>query len=290
MRSADTSTLRLGRRALDHPAFSAERREALFAAVLIDDRVDPDTALPPAIHLDYEQAQLTECYRLCRQVWTHGVDRITLGRMIARMAHERTVPPEDRVAFKHVRAKFKHLRFARAAFDERHRYPSLFNRMTRLMGQLQDAFKHGQDRIVRRKARRLGLWLTRWAFALVAREVDNFRPSRPSSFRAYVLDQIATIRIDLAKPAITGKEFHQLRKIVSRQVAQYDSLRTLYPSTYHDGISRYLSATNGLMGAMHDDLIEKRVLGTMDYHRDPFPLPDDIRVRLAAFADKFPAC
>lgn len=278
---------RLSRDALDRPEIPADVRRRLYAAVQVDDRVEAGVALPAAIHLDYDQAQLIQGFRLCRQLWTHDVDRRAFRRTVARIARERAVPEDERVRFKDVRAKFKHLRFAHAAFDERHRYPPLFNAITRLMGQLQDAFKNGQHGLVARRAALLWLFLDPLPFGLVRREADDFRPTTPATFRRYVEDQIATIRADLARPRITGKDFHQLRKVISRQVAQYDSLRTLHPTPYHQAISRYLSAINGLMGGLHDVLVERRARGEMDYHRAPFAIPDDIRERLAAYAARF---
>lgn len=55
-------------------------------------------------------------------------------------------------SFRYLRAKIKHLRFAYAAFDERHRYPRMFHWMTAIMGSLQDAFKNKQYASVKRIA------------------------------------------------------------------------------------------------------------------------------------------
>jgi hypothetical protein len=35
-------------------------------------------------------------------------------------------------------------------------------------------------------------------------------------------------------------------------------------------------------------LVERRVAGTQDYHRESFCLPDDIRRRLIALVDRYP--
>ncbi len=61
--------------ALDEPRFSAEQCDTLFAAVLAHDDIDLNATLPDAIHLDYTPEQLTQCYRICRQLWKDGVDR-----------------------------------------------------------------------------------------------------------------------------------------------------------------------------------------------------------------------
>lgn len=108
---------------LDAPRFSAAQCDALFDAVLAHDDIDLDAELPDAIHLDYSPEQLTQCYRICRQLWKEGVDRAALGKIVEKIFWHRSLSPEDQLAFKDVRARFKHLRFAYVACDERHRYP-----------------------------------------------------------------------------------------------------------------------------------------------------------------------
>lgn len=80
-----------------------------------------------------------------------------------------------------------------------------------------------------------------------------------------------------------------MRKVVSRQVSFYDSMRTLVPNAEEARLSRFLSAINGLMGRMHDDMVEQAAAGSADYGRDGFPLPDDIRRRLETLVDHYPA-
>lgn len=256
--------------------------------MLVHDEVDLDAGPPAAIHLDYAPEQFSRCFRLCRQLWRDGVDRADFGRMIARLASGRTLSAADRRAFKHVRARFKHLRFAYATYDRRHRYPRVLHWLVSLMGHLQDAFRNDRAAAVVRLARLLRLFLTPWPYRLVADEIDRFEPSSTAALRRYVGDQVAAIRRAIARPAVTPKAFHELRKIISRQVAFYDTLKTLYPSGYHDQVSRYLSTINGLMGSLHDTLIERRLRGELDYHADAFALPEEIRQRLATLADRYP--
>lgn len=275
------------KKTLDEPHFSAEQCDALFAAVLVHDDIYPDAKLPDAIHLDYSQEQLTQCYRICRQLWKDGVDRKDLIEIIKKIYRHHTLSTEDQLSFKYLRAKIKHLRFAYAAFDERHRYPRMFHWMTAIMGNLQDAFKNKQYANLKRIAILVLFFLARFPYFLINKEIDKFQPSTNESFHQYVLDEISFIRLNLAKKAITSKEFHEVRKVISRLVALYDNLKILYPSPYHVSISQYLSTINGLMGSMHDELIIKKFKKTQDYYADAFEMPVEIRQRLVALTERY---
>ncbi len=277
------------RKALDEPRFSREQCDALFAAVLAHDEIDLDAVLPDAIHLDYKREQFTQCYRICRQIWKEGVDREALSEMIEKLYLHRSLSPEDQLSYRDMRAKIKHLRFAYVAFDERHRYPGAFHWLTRNMGKLQDAFKNKQDAAVGFFVILLRLFLTKFTYALITRKIDQFQPSAVETFRKYVNDEINFVRFNLSKEEITGKEFHEVRKVISRQVALYDNLKILYPSPYHNSISRYLSTINGLMGSMNDELIIKKFKKTQDYYSDAFEMPAEIRQRLVALTERYKA-
>lgn len=262
--------------------FPAAQCAALFAAVLAHDDLHPDAVLPASIRLDYTAEQLAACYRICRQLWEQGVDRATLREIITKLGRARALSPEEQAAYKHIRARFKHLRFAYAACSAGHRYPRRFHWLTGLMGNLQDAFKNGQRAAVARAAWGLRLLLAPRPYAFIARSLDRFRPTTPESFRAYVGREMAFVRQHLARPAVTSKEFHEMRKVISRQVALYDNLKILYPTPDHENISRCLSTLNGLMGRAHDELIVRRFNQPRDYYAAPFPLPEEIRRRLTA--------
>ena len=273
---------------LDLPAFTTEQCDALFAAVLVHDDLYPDAKLPATIELDYRPEQLAQCYRLCRQIWQQGVDREALLAIIDKIGRQQVLGPEDQRAFKEVRAKFKHLRFAYAAFDQRHRYPLTFHWLIALMGSLQDAFKNRQVVAVRRYARVLRLLLQPWPYAVLTRRIDQFQASTTASFQRYVQQQLAGIRSSLGKDAVTSKAFHEMRKVISRQVAIYDCLKILYPTPEHHAISQSLSTINGLMGSLHDELIARKFNKTQDYHADKFAIPTEIRRRLLALTESYP--
>ena len=269
---------------IERERFSPEQCDALFGAVLVNDRVDADVRLPGRIHLDYRQEQLVRCFLICRQVWREGVDRSAFVSLLVKLRTSGALGCEDQLLFKNVRAKFKQLRFAYANMDDRHRYPRALHHATTMMGRLQDDFKNDRGGAIRRRALLLLLrfWLARPLYAVITREVDRFRPTTVAGLRACIADQLAFVRSCVGNGRITGKDFHEIRKIISRQTSLYVALVTLYPSPYHDSVFRCLSSLNGLMGALHDDLIQRKMLGTQDYHHDAFVLPTEINERLIA--------
>ncbi len=275
------------KKSTDPTVFSTSQCDELFAAVLVHDELYLEAKLPDAINLDYSQEQLAECYHICQQLWLSGVDRAQICLMIEKIYHQGFLSAEDKIIYHGMRAKIKHLRFAYVTFDERHRYPTMFHWMTGVMGNLQDAFKHNQRFALVRSALLVRFLLTKFFYALITKEMDCFQPSTPESFQHYVHDEINFIRLHLTKKEITGKEFHEMRKVISRQVAMYDNLKTLYPSTYHCSISEYLSTLNGLMGSMHDALIAKKFDQTQDYYNDTFVIPEDIKQRLINLTNKY---
>ncbi|NOS96851.1 MAG: hypothetical protein HOP25_00050 [Methylotenera sp.] len=273
---------------LDEPLFTKEQCDTLFAAVLVHDDIYPNATLPDKIHLNYTQDELKQCYRICRQMWKQGVDRAELNKHIAKLMWNRPFSEEDKLTYHNIRAKIKHLRFAYVACDERHRYPKRFHVMTAIMGGLQDAFKNNQKYTIIGLAAIVRLCLSPVFYHFIEKEMDDFKPSTPESYRKYILSEIDFIRHHLAKEVVTSEEFHKVRIVISRQVALYDNLKTLYPSDYHTSISQYISTINGLMGSMHDKLITEKFNKTRDYYKDAFEMPTEIRERLTNLTQKYP--
>ncbi|MFZ1891769.1 MAG: hypothetical protein WAU37_06245 [Formosimonas sp.] len=267
--------------------YTEQQCKDLFAAVLADDVIEVDTWFPDQIHLDYTQEQLIECFQICHQVWAEGFIPKEFDGMIKKLYQQRSFTAEEQLTYKHVRAKFKQLRFAFANFDEKHKYPFAFNAITVLMGTLQDAFKNGQPTLVGRYAQLLRIFLTKIPVGFINREMNCFKPCSVYAFRQHVNKGIDFIRQRLVKTEVTGREFHSIRKIISRQASFYVALTVLYPSKYHSDVFRYLSTINGMMGRMNDVLVEKELSGTLDYHKDLIQIPDDIKQYLQVVVDKY---
>jgi hypothetical protein len=264
----------------DRQRVTAEQCDTLFAAIQVHDEIHLDAVLPETMHLDYTPDQFERSFLLARQLWDSGVQRRALIGLATKLASGRRLAPADMDEFKDIRARFKQLRFASMIFDESHRYSPALHQFTKTMGHLQDALKNGRMFGVTVRAVMLRLLLTPLAYRRMKRGLDRFRPSSQAHFRAYVNGELDVIRAFLAKPGVTGKEFHEVRKIASRLMAIYDSMNTLYPSAYHRQITLFISTINGMMGGMHDGLIERRLSGEQDYHAETFPLAPEIGQRL----------
>src|SRR3546814_14139784 len=92
----------------------------------------------------------------------------------------------DLRVFKHVRAKFKHLRFAYIVCDDRHQCPTTFDWMIKAMGCLQDAFKYRQQLSKACWSIVLRLSMRKLPFSLMYRQMNDFRPTTTASFVNYV--------------------------------------------------------------------------------------------------------
>ena len=107
--------------------FSPATLQALFEAVEIDDVVDPEVSLPDPIVLDCTREDMRRCLALCLQFWNEGARRADLVRLTRTLLRKGDLTQAERREYKHVRAKYKHLRFALVLYDARHRPPLLFS-------------------------------------------------------------------------------------------------------------------------------------------------------------------
>lgn len=267
--------------------FSKEECNALFSALLIDDKIDLDVSMPDSTHINYTQDQLWNCYQISLQLWEEGIKREALCLIIDKIYNQGKLNEQDQYSYYCMRAKIKHLRFAFALFDKSHTYPTVFHWMAAIMGHLQDILKNAQSSSIWPVVMLVRLFLSKPLYAISSREVYRFKPSTSEQFKNYVNDGINFIRAQLEKDKMTSHEFHEIRKVISRLVAFYDCMYILYPSDYQHAVLLYLSTINGLMGSMHDDLIAADFNKIQNYHKDTFLLPEEIRVRLKAFTDKY---
>jgi len=270
--------------------FPADMLDALFEAVEMDDIVDPVVSLPDPIPLDCTQEQMRRCLDLCVQFWRAGAIRADMRELTDTLLLTGDLPRDARVRYKHIRARYKHLRFALVLYGRRHKAPLLFRSTVAVMGHLQDAFRNRRRAAVLGYGLVLRALLTWPAWAAVKAEVDAVSLDDAQGFLAYRKAEFGRLAQWLEGRALTGHRFHSMRKVVSRQVSFYDTMRTLEPDERIYRMSRFLSAINGLMGSLHDDLVEQAVAGQRDYHKDEFPLPQDIRDRLERLSHGYPGC
>jgi hypothetical protein len=245
-------------------------------------------SLPDPIPVACDLAEMRRCLDLCLQFWREGAIRADLLALTATLLLTGDLPPDRRRRYKLIRARYKHLRFALVLYGARHRAPPLFRATVVVMGHLQDAYRNHRRFAVLGYALVLRLLLTWPLWQAVQRELAGTRLDGPEGFLHFRRDEVQRLRQWLGEDRLTAHRFHAMRKIVSRMVSFYDTRRSLAPDEQAFRMSRFLSAINGLMGNLHDDLVESAVAGRQDYHRDAFALPPDIRARLEALTKAYP--
>ena len=273
--------------------FSKKQCDLLFQAVLVHDDIYLDATFPENFHLNYTQHQISQCYKICRQLWQQGVNRSHLHSIFDKIMHDQHLSDDEKLTYQHIRHKCKHLRFAYLVCDENHHCPPSLYDLTRRMGKLQDTLKHKRPTSFRenfeefKKVRKLKIKTTIPFFTLVRWEINQFKPCSNESFKNYINSKIDFIRLHLAADEVSGKEFHEMRKVISMQVALFDNLKILFPSSYHEQVSQFLSTVNGMMGSFHDGLIVKKFQQKSHYFDDTFQLPEDIRTRLVTIVEAY---
>lgn len=274
-----------------HPSawqkFPASTLQALFDAVEIDDVVDDIVGLPTPINLDCTAQEMQRCFALCLQFWQQGFSRHDLLHLVKTLQQHADLNADERRQYKHIRAKYKHLRFALMLYSHDHQVPKIFGATVAIMGHLQDSFRNG------RRIATLGYaWLLR---ALLSRPIWNSvqlavatrTMTTADDFLSYRRSDMGRLKNMLQQSEFTGPQFHAMRKIVSKQVSFYDTLRSLEPSEHSYKMSRYLSAINGLMGSCHDRMVEQAGTGERPYD-SLAPLDADIQWRLEALVTAYP--
>ena len=98
-----------------------------------------------------------------------------------------------------------------------------------------------------------------------------------------MIREVGHLQEALKHEKITNREFHELRKVISRQVAFYDCMKVLYPSSYHRDVSRFLGTVYTLMGRVHDGIVLQNLTDTKDFYDELIELPPEIKSRLTDF-------
>ncbi|PCI62785.1 MAG: hypothetical protein COB35_02490 [Gammaproteobacteria bacterium] len=267
--------------------YSDELCHALFEDILIHDDIYPEAVLPDKVHLDYSQQQISECFNLCLRLWQLDVKREVFNKLLSKVCQSGELNLEDQQRLKNIRAVFKHLRFAFVMLSKKHQVPLLFHGLIIIMGHLQDVIKNKQKKWIICTSYFLKCCSQKWLYSIIVKNIDSFESTDSIEFNNFINQEINFIRINLLAKKVTAKKFHDMRKVIGRQVAFYDNLKNLYPSQYHTNITEYLSTLNGMMGSLHDELIAKKFNQTQNYHKDLFEIPLEIRLKLDALIHKY---
>jgi hypothetical protein len=267
--------------------FPAETLRRLFDAVDVDDIVDAHVALPDPIVLACPEESIQQCYALCLQFWEDGFTQEDALRLVAKLLRNEGLNVDERLEFKHIRARYKHLRFAQRLYSKRHRSDFLFDLTTRVLGKLQDAFRSGRRSRIVRNGLILRLLLSKPLWSMVQRSMENTSLTNEAELIAFQKVTMRDLKKAMERTHFAGRQFHTVRKIVSMQVSFYDTLRTLGPNDHAFRMSRFLAAINGLMGSRHDEMIAEALSGRRHYDT-PAPLATETRSRLETLIAHYP--
>jgi hypothetical protein len=267
--------------------FPAETLRRLFDAVDVDDIVDAHVALPDPIVLGASDESIRQCYALCLQFWEDGFTREDALRLVEKLRRNEGLSADERLEFKHIRARYKHLRFAQRLYSKRHRSDRLFDLTTRVLGKLQDAFRSGRRSGIVRNGLHLRILLSKPVWSMVKRSMENTQLDNEAGLIAFQQSEIRDLKEAVGRTSFAGHQFHAVRKIVSMQVSFYDTLRSLAPNEHAFRMSRFLAAINGLMGSRHDEMVAEALSGRRHYDT-PAPLATETRSRLETLIARFP--
>jgi hypothetical protein len=269
------------------PTFPAETLSRLFDAVDVDDIVDAHVALPDPIVLACPDESIRQCYALCLQFWEDGFTREDALRLVEKLLRNEGLSADERLEFKHIRARYKHLRFAQRLYSTNHRSNFMFDLTTRVLGKLQDAFRSGRRSGIVRSGLKLRVLLSKPVWTMVRRAMESTQMDNEAGLVAFQKSEIRDLKKAVARTTFAGHQFHAVRKIISMQVSFYDTLRTLGPNDHAFRMSRFLAAINGLMGSRHDEMVAEALSGRRQYDT-PAPLANEIRSRLETLIARYP--
>lgn len=269
--------------------FDGAQRDALFQSILAHDDIFESPAMPAAVPLARSTDELADTFTLVAKLFFELDTAARARAFLDEMIVDPVAAASTLDGLKHPRARFKHMQFTVHMCDARHRYPRLLHAVTVLMGEIQDACRHANFaravRLGRFTRRMLGPAGQGW----MTRELLSFRPSSQADYHLHIRRQIEGLDGFMGKASVTAQEFHTARKVISRLMAHYDSLKLLEPTADRVATARFISTLNGLMGGHHDDLVAQKLAGTINYRSDGFLLPELHRVMLKNLVQGFHA-
>jgi len=239
---------------------------ALLSALQVHDNEYAEVRLPQVINFDYKRSDFEKFYALNLALWSSDNYLTHLKSFVEKLRDGRSLTSDEDLDLKMIRARLKQIRFAYAAFSSGHSYPPLTHKMTVKIGHLQDALKNGRQDLVKENADKIIALLTK--SKKIQRELEDFQASSGSSFLTSIREEMDFMDRGIKKlesGQITAKDFHNMRKVISRLVSVFDTINTIQPSTHTDMVVKYLSTLNGIMGREHNRLIFEAFNNKLDY-------------------------
>jgi CHAD domain-containing protein len=267
------------------PAWAARECDLLLKNIGSHDTVFKDVHLPEDLKSLLKDVDTGDYFQLCQDLWNQGFARKDVLDLIDTIEQGRTPTALQQNKFKDVRVRVRLLRSAYAAFDKDHQAPKTIDAITTVMGHLQDDVKAGSLDLSKKDAQDLADLMDGKSIKKVSEELGEFRPAKNKSFRNWVKDEADVIQEGLDADEVSAKEFHEMRKVITRVLAVVDVINSTDPSVESRQLGKYLSSLNTRMGDIHDGFVTKKIAGKMNYYKDAIKIPADIRGYLGDFID-----
>jgi hypothetical protein len=264
---------------------SATQCDLLLRNANSHNAVHPDAHLPDDVHAVLDQVDTDDYFTLCTELWNRGFDKEKIQTLLDQVRNGETLTKDEQTEMKNVRVRIRLLRSAYAAFDKTHAAPEAIDELTTSMGHLQDDLSAGDLKLAQKEAKNLSDLFGKKSMKAISNELDEFRSASGKSFRKWVRSQADEIEELTSKPQVTPKQFHETRKAVTRLLAVVDVINAVEPTRSSLELGDYLSSLNTQMGDIHDDLVEEKIQGAIDYEKDKMEFPADIRRQLEALVD-----
>lgn len=280
--------------------------EKLFQALLIHDNSYPLAKLPKQLTFDFSKKSLTAYYSINYILWAKTFDPVRLIDHIrfimkanqylahtpsASAGHMPLIHPQilahHESEFKNIRAAAKQMRFAYLLFGKKHEEPKRLDTLTTSLGHFKDAISHGELEAAANYLEKIERLLGQKELNKMQEELLSLNLSNEDSLKKFIAEELKFLKKTMSDKKITGKDFHDSRKVMSRLVALFDTLQTVTPSAGYLAVVQVLSTFNGQMGRMHDELIEAHYQNQLDYKKDKFPLSIELQKSILEFIKKF---
>ena len=269
-------------------ALSSDTEQAdLLRAIARHDSIDLSARLPDQVRLQHGPDLLHQCRVLSADLWRQ-VDAPALKRLVSFLACGKRPSSADLCLLKDARARAKQLRFIETIFECQHPKLGALDRLTRYMGQAQDALRCKRPIAAAARCLLLRIVLVR-SQALFAWCLDGAEQPKPAQVAQHILAMTGALQTAVAAGNLTNQKFHGTRKIISRLVAFYDTLTVLRPTSENHSVDRFLSTINGMMGSLHDVMVQEKVRNRRGYRENVKPLPPAIAQRLLKLIQMFEA-
>ncbi len=192
--------------------------------------------------------------------------------------------------FSDMRKRYKTSRFSFQAFDSTAMSPKVSEKLTVIIGHLNDAYDNSAVKSFNQDVDKLQTMFSKKDVEKeIALELERFSAKDSMQLKLWVKAQVAFLESHMVPgKELFAPEYHEVRKTAQRLVTIIDSARQVLKTEEFDDVLRVLSSINGKMGAVQDALTTSRVtIGTASYNNAKVIISDDVLKLIKNFVTNF---